>query len=203
MCVCVRACVRSRACPKWNDIDGRLKNSENNLSHYHFIHYKSHIGWPKMWTWATMMTGQWLTTWAMAWPWESVPAPDLMAVVYYRQLFNQLTKKNTDMSCNWQHSRSVARHASWRMCIQLSRNTRTLWFVTDVYSAVWAGMSAHCGSQSMCAQLSRGMRTLWHCWSWRMCTQLFHDQECCGHIVDLVECVHNWVVVEVGVGTCT
>jgi hypothetical protein len=32
---------------QWNDIDrGKLKDSEKNLSQYHFVHYKSHIDCP-------------------------------------------------------------------------------------------------------------------------------------------------------------
>jgi hypothetical protein len=30
--------------PQWNDIDWEeLENSEKNLPHYHFVHYKFHI----------------------------------------------------------------------------------------------------------------------------------------------------------------
>jgi hypothetical protein len=28
---------------QWNDTDGKLKNSEKNLSQYHFVNHKSHM----------------------------------------------------------------------------------------------------------------------------------------------------------------
>jgi hypothetical protein len=53
--------IRDCGEPRWNDIDGiKPKNSENKLSHWQFIHHKSHMYWPGH------EPGSPATAWAMA-----------------------------------------------------------------------------------------------------------------------------------------
>jgi hypothetical protein len=54
---------------RWNDIlTGKSKNSEKNLSQFHFIHHKSHMDWPRHEPKASTVRGRRLTTWDMARP---------------------------------------------------------------------------------------------------------------------------------------
>jgi hypothetical protein len=53
----------------WNESDrGEPKYAGENLSQCHFVHHKSHMEWPRDWTWASAVGGRRLTAWAMARP---------------------------------------------------------------------------------------------------------------------------------------
>jgi hypothetical protein len=51
----------------WNGVDRRKPKNSENLSHCHFVYYKSHMDYPVS-NPASMVRRQRLTAWTVAWP---------------------------------------------------------------------------------------------------------------------------------------